>query len=154
MKFHIALYVAAALMISACKQPVSPDIIINSKASLPPAFGINKLGVITSTINKRHHTMSTLYGNLISVNRSRSSAPIGAGEKLVLVTWTQKPDESWFGANIPAQVQTVEQITTGGKPDSVKYLRYAGQQLTAVRDTTGEASRIHTILGMQASIMP
>ncbi|MFB9845454.1 hypothetical protein [Mucilaginibacter ginsenosidivorans] len=154
MKFHILLFVLAALSITACKQDKAPDEDINYKASVPSAFGISNLGLIASSINKRQHTMATLYGNSVSVSRSRSNGPIAPGEKLVLVTWKQKPDEHWFGANIPADVESVEQITTASDPQTIHYSRYMRKQHGIVRDTTGQNGRIKSIFAMQASIMP
>ena len=154
MKFQNIIIIALALSVSACEHEVSPDKIINHSASVPPAFGISKLGVIASSINKRKHTMSTLYGNSNSVNRTRAGAALGTGEKLVLVTWKQKADESWFGANIPDEIQSIEQISAGGDVKEMHYQQFLGQNLTLNQDTSGRSRRISNILGMQASIMP
>ncbi len=154
MKLQNIIYIALALSVSACKQQVSPDKIINHNALVPPAFGISNLGVITSSINKRNHTMSTLYGNSNSVNRSRAGASLGTSEKLVLITWKQKADENWFGANIPDAIQSIEQISTGDDVKEIHYQQYLGKTLTLNPDTSGQTRRINNILGMQASIMP
>lgn len=152
MKTYIFGGIALSLLLAACRQPVPADRIINRKAAVPAAFGLDSLGVITTTINKRQHTMSTLYGNVLAVKRARSGAGIQAGEKLVLVTWKQKPDENWFGANIPAEVQRIEQVTTLAGPAS--YRRFDGPSLALHTDTTAQSKRINAIFGMQASMMP
>jgi hypothetical protein len=154
MKPYVFIYIAAGLLLSACKQRVPAEKIINQKASLPASFGLDKMGVITSFINKRQHSMSTLYGNTVAVQRARSGAAIQPDEKLVLVTWKQKADEGWFGANIPDEVQSLEQVTTGAKPDEAGYQRYEGTPLSLSRDTIAESRRINAIFGMQASVMP
>lgn len=146
--------VAASLLMTACNRPVPAGKIINQQASVPVSFGFEKMRVIASSINKKQHTMSTLYGNPVSVMRARSGAKICSGEKLVLVTWRQKADENWFGANIPGQVQKIEQITTQTSPKKVSYRLYTGKMLAPDQDTIGQSSRIKTILSMQASIMP
>lgn len=98
--------------------------------------------------------MATLYGNTVAVQRARSGAPVQPGEKLILVTWKQKPDESWFGANIPDKVQSLEQVTTGTTPDEAGYQRYEGTPLSLSRDIIATSSRINAIFDMQASVMP
>lgn len=154
MKSYLFGGIAISLLLAACHQPVPAGRIINQKASLPASFGLEQMGVITSSINKRQHTMSTLYGNAVSVNRARSGATIAPNEKLLLVTWKQKADENWFGANIPKEVQSVEQITTGANPGEAVYQRYGGSSLTLSRDIIAKSSRINVIFGMQASVMP
>lgn len=98
--------------------------------------------------------MSTLYGNTVAVQRARSGTAIQPGEKLVLVTWKQKADENWFGANIPDKVQSLEQVTTGVKVDEPTYQRFEGSPLSLSRDTIAKSIRINAIFGMQASVMP
>ena len=142
------------LMLTACNQPVPAGKIINEKASLPASLGADKMGVIASFINKRQHTMSTLYGNALSVKRARAGTVIQAGEELLLVTWKQKADDNWFGANIPAFVKRVEKVTTGRTPEEVTYEQYQGDALSLNSDTTGKSSLINAIFGMQASVMP
>ncbi len=155
MKTPIYICIVAGLLLSACQQRVPADRIINHQASVPAPFGLDNMGVITSSINKRQHTMSTLYGNAVSVSRARSGAAIQSGEELVLVTWKQKADENWFGANVPDRVQCVEQVTTGKTPDETSYQRYGGSPLSLSReDATAKSSRINVIFGMQASVMP
>jgi hypothetical protein len=154
MKTYTFIYLVAALLFSACSQPVPAGKIINYQASVPASFGLGKMEVITSLINKRQHTMSTLYGNAVSVKRARSGAMIQPGEKLLLVTWQQKPDENWFGANIPNRIERVEQIETTSTPETAKYLCYTGSGLALSIDTTGQNSRINAIFGLQASVMP
>ena len=59
--------------------------------------------------------MATLYGNEPALQAAKlGSSTTTAGETFALVTWKQKADESWFGANIPDEVQSIEQISTGG----------------------------------------
>ncbi|MDB5141771.1 MAG: hypothetical protein JWQ66_484 [Mucilaginibacter sp.] len=66
----------------------------------------------------------------------------------------KKADENWFGANIPGQVQSVEQVTTGAKADEASYRRYEGDSLSPSGDTITKSSRINAIFALQASIMP
>ena len=154
MRSHIFIYILAAFLVSACRQQVPVNKIINQQASLPASFGLGNMGVIASFINKKQHTMSTLYGNLVSVQRARAGEAVQPHEQLLLVTWEQKADENWFGANIPGQVQSVEQVITGAQPTDVTYQRYEGNPLSPGQDTTAKTSRINSIFGLQASIMP
>lgn len=154
MKHHNQIYIAALVLLSACRQNVATNQIINQKASIPTSFQLEKMKVITSSVNKRQHTMSTLYGNSTSVKRARLGSPLKGGEMLVLVTWEEKPDGNWYGASTPGTVKSVEQVTTGMHPNQTGYHLYIGPRLTLQRDTLGQNSRINAIFGMQASIMP
>src|ERR1700722_7419675 len=58
--------------------------------------------VITTVVNTRAGTMSTLYGNEAAVKYARSGKPYAAGAVLTLVTWSQREDPHWFGGRIPA----------------------------------------------------
>jgi hypothetical protein len=142
------------VLAAACSHPVAPQLIINQKASVPVAFHLQDLRVIASSINKKRKTMSTLYGNSKAVSRARSGQPVGAGEELVLITWRQKADENWFGANIPANVTSVEKIVTSDNLLSVNYQRYEGPALTLATDTSGRNHRIIAIFAQKSSILP
>ncbi|MBN9384001.1 MAG: heme-binding domain-containing protein [Chitinophagaceae bacterium] len=79
--------------------------------------------VITSRIDKSKGTMSTLYGNDIAVAAARKGIAYPAHSVLTLVTWRQKEDEHWYGANIPASIQSVETVKYGIDPeDRWKYM--------------------------------
>jgi hypothetical protein len=88
---------------------------INEQASLTGQLPYNPLAwkVITSSINQRNATMSTLYGNDIAVRYARINADRSypAGSVLALVVWAQRDDPHWFGARIPSSVQSVEFVT-------------------------------------------
>lgn len=152
---YILGYITITLLVlTSCNRPVPAEKIINKKASLPASFGADKMGVIASFINKKQHTMSTLYGSALSVKRARSGTVIHPGEELLLVTWKQKADENWFGVNIPALVQSVEKVTTGRTPEEVTYKQYQGDALSLNNDTADKSLRINAIFDMQASVMP
>jgi cytochrome c553 len=69
--------------------------------------------VITSAIDKSKGTMSVLYGNDTAVAAARKGAAYPAGAALALVTWKQKEDEHWYGANVPDSLISVERFTIG-----------------------------------------
>jgi hypothetical protein len=154
MKIKFVISLPLMVLAAACSHPVAPQLIINQRASVPVAFHLQDLRVIASSINKRRQTMSTLYGNSTAVNRARSGRPVGAGEELVLITWRQKADENWFGANIPANVTSVEKIVTSSNPMAINYQRYEGPALTLATDTSGRSHRIAAIFTQKSSIMP
>jgi hypothetical protein len=68
--------------------------------------------VITSSIDHRNGTMSTLFGNLIAVQyaRSHSDTSYPSGAVFTLVTWKQQEDARWFGGNVPAARLSVETV--------------------------------------------
>jgi len=157
-----AIYILLPLLVltaAACKEHPDGTQLINKEASLPEAFNFSKLGlkVISSSINKKLKTMSTIYGNDLALNAAKAGTPVQAGEVLAMLTWKQKEDEHWFGANIPGDLQTLEMIRTS--PDAqksvkVNYQRYEGKKLTLKQDTTGNDKNIKYIFEQHPSVMP
>jgi len=68
-----------------------------------------------------------------------------------LVTWKQKSDEYWFGANVPNELLSVEKVKTG---QIASYKKYNGQGLQVITDIAWQKRRITYILSQQTSIMP
>jgi hypothetical protein len=116
--------------------------------------------IITSEIDRTSGTMSTLYGNddAVIYARTHTQSNYPAGSVLAFVTWTQKPDERWFGANIPSAAKSIEFVTvksTGGIPAFV-YERYEGLPLKKVSSQEGATSneRIGYLLSRRAAVLP
>lgn len=114
----------------------------NSAASLPAALPWNPLQgrVITTWIDKRNRTTSTLYGNDVAVNHTRTSSgePYPRGTIIALVTWNQQEDERWFGGNIPAALRSVELVTLEGAPNQSARYTYRDFQGSPLHQTTSE----------------
>ncbi len=146
------------LMLYACGDNTSNVELTNTKASLPASFNFSAAGlkVITTFINKKQGTMSTLYGNPLALKTAISGTNTVAGEVLALVTWKQQADVHWFGANIPGNLQSVEMIKTNsnGALAPIDYKRYEGKTLTLNADTMHQAERIRFIFNQKPSVMP
>ena len=69
--------------------------------------------VITSRIDKSQGTMSVLYGNDLAVAAARKGKDYPLNSVLTLVTWKQKEDDHWYGANVPDSLISVEKFTFG-----------------------------------------
>jgi hypothetical protein len=118
--------------------------------------------VITTWVDPRNSTMSTLYGNDTAVDSARSSGNAPAypsGAMIALVTWKQREDERWFGANIPASVQSVEFVTIKKGPTrNTEYLyqRFEGGVLLQAADgaTLAPQGRAAYLLSQRAAMMP
>lgn len=136
----------------------------NENASLagqPPSNPL-QWKVITSEINTVDSTMSTLYGNEFAVSYARTnpqhSYPPGA--VLSMVTWTQRPDERYFGAKIPDHVKSVEYIFVKGRPDGQPvyfYQKLEGVPLRGLAPALQAdvpSGRMAYILSQRASVMP
>jgi hypothetical protein len=119
--------------------------------------------VITSNIDREHHTMATLFGNVAAVTSARSAAdavtyPVsyGAGSQLALVTWVQRDDEHWFGGRIPQRFLSMELVTVAAGADgktAATYQRFgADGRLAGGSDQ--DAVREEAILTERASFMP
>lgn len=150
----------AILPLAGCtSKPATPS--INQQASLNGTLP-NPLQwkIITSSLNRRDSTMSTLYGNDIAVKYARSNAdhnyPTGA--VLSLVTWAQRDDPHWFGAKIPATVKSVEFLTVTASPNQPAYTyeNYQGSPLKKIdmSDTSAVNVRVDHLLSQRAAVMP
>jgi hypothetical protein len=132
---------------------------INDQAALTGQLPYNPLAwkVITSSVNQRSATMSTLYGNDIAVQYARTNADRAypAGSVLALVTWAQRDDPHWFGAKIPSTVQSVEFVTiqpaAGANPT---YEHYKGSPLTRTAAADNDVKRIDYLTAQRAAVMP
>lgn len=124
-------------------------------------MGFNPLEetVISSFVQVRQHTMSTLYGNTIAAEhaRTRGNRHYPAGAVLSLVTWIQQPDPRWFGGNIPGEVASIEVIHFQATPqkDAVPVYEYlAGNPLRLKSNREHEAERISFIVSGKMSVTP
>jgi hypothetical protein len=135
----------------------------NQSATLAGELPTNPLAwrVISSVTDPGHGTMSTLYGNDLAVDyaRTHSQHDYPAGSVLSLVTWTQREDPRWFGAEIPGEVKSVEFVTVGteGKEaDRYSYEAYAGNPLKkAPAEESGVLQeRIAYFVSTRAAVMP
>ncbi|CAN5484327.1 hypothetical protein BH10BAC4_BH10BAC4_11500 [soil metagenome] len=152
------LRVLHCLLICSCSNTNTADN-MNTKASFPDSytFQSSEMKVITTIINRKLGTMSTLYGNSLALQKSRDSdAKMVAGELYKLVTWKQQPDTHWFGANIPGDLQSIEAIQTTSAEDivTINYQLYEGQNITLHSDTVNRSNRISFILKLKPSILP
>jgi hypothetical protein len=157
MKSAYILLAGIALALGACTNTVSNTALINNEATIPASFNFGKMGfkVITSSINKKKGTMSTLYGNELALKAATAgTGTIAAGEVFALVTWRQQADDHWFGANIPGNLQSVEYVKTSDAGNNVSYQRFEGTSLVLSADTLHNRERIKYIFEQKPSIMP
>jgi Haem-binding domain/Cytochrome P460 len=117
--------------------------------------------VISSSIQSKEGTMSTLYGNRIAVNfiRMNNSQDYPVGSVLTMVTWSQKADSHWFGARIPGNIKFIEKVrfeNAGNGKSLPQYEKYSGNS-TAKLESINQCdfkSRLNYILMSRASVMP
>lgn len=123
-----------------CHKPMVPN---DQTFTFPRTDIADKPGkVITTLVNTRQQTMSTLYGNEAALRSARSGQAYANGAVLTLVTWSQKDDAHWFGGRIPDIAQKVETITFSAAGPS-----YSGGG--------GQAqARISYITALKASVLP
>jgi hypothetical protein len=151
--------------ITGCSQHPAPSEtdLFNQQAALPASLPVPVLEnrVISSSVDRQQHTMSTLTGNDIAVTSVRAATPSAypEGSVLTLATWNQRDDPHWFGARIPATPRTVETVTiTRGANGQLlpTYHLFAGTplQLVVNPDATQAAARQAEILAQRASVMP
>jgi hypothetical protein len=134
---------------------------LNQNAAITGDFAENPLRwkVITSTIDRSNSTMATLFGNdpAVEYARSHSQQDYPPGSVLSLVTWTQREDPRWFGANIPDRVKSVEFVTIGSGPNqTTSYEEYEGTPLKKMPapDLAVAKERTAYLLSLRAAVMP
>jgi hypothetical protein len=116
--------------------------------------------VLSSSINKKDSTMSTLYGNDIATLfvRTQTGNDYPAGTILTFVTWKQKEDQHWFGGIIPSDIKLIEKIrfiNTGKEQPEPVYQKYEGNSLVkTATDKLNDRERINFIVNLRASVIP
>ncbi len=128
MKRAIIFATLLLVAVTGCTEKrVDPATLYNKKAQLPNNLPYDPLQwrVITSGASRQDQTMSTLYGNDAAVNYARANAqhvyPNGA--VLALVTWAWQEDPHWYGAQIPAEIKSIEFVQVQPAPDAERQAR-------------------------------
>ena len=149
------------LALAGCSAPNSRVVTaLNTDAALSGSIPRNPLGwrAITSGVDARNSTMFTLFGNDTAIRDSRTGRNYSEGSALALVTWRQQEDSRWFGAKIPAEVNSVEFIDVITADDGRRANLYRGYQGSQLKETTGakdQASRrVAFLLSLRAAVMP
>lgn len=136
----------------------SPQIKLNDDASVFKEDSLPENPLlfipITSAINLKDSTMSTLYGNEMAAIHAQkvgiSSYP--AGSLLYEVTWKQKVDSVWFGAKIPKEIISVERLSFQ-LPHLPEYQLYEGRPLRK-SNSVDELPRIEFISSQKMAVSP
>lgn len=155
--YLLGAVLAAGLV--ACSEKTNPRVVtrLNDEAALAGELPSNPLKgkVITSWVNKRDATMSTMLGNDVAVQYARTNAErqYPAGSVLSVVTWSQQEDPRWFGGSIPQKTTAVEFVTVTG-PGAYSYQRYEGSPLKKVEDVAAPNDRAAYVLSQRAAVMP
>jgi len=150
-----------ALGLVGCSEKTNPRVEtrLNQDAALVGDLPSNPLqnNVITSWIDKKNATMSTLFGNDVAVKYARTDSEMKypTGAVLSVVTWEQQEDPRWFGGNIPKTTKAVEFVTVTG-PGAFAYSRYEGSPLKKVAsvESSDPNYRAAYLLSQRAAVMP
>lgn len=156
---NYSIYLILALMqIVSCQQKSQK--VLNVEASIQQSDELKEnpllMSPITSSIQPKEKTMSTLYGNDVAFNYAKTNFNSNYPQNSTLyeVTWAQKPDELWFGANIPKEVLSVEKITFLDK-GVIAYEMFQGKTLKKIKmDKLKENLRRDTILSQKMAVSP
>lgn len=134
-KYSLYLIFACVVMIS-CDDSSKELININASVQQNDELKENPLLMhpMTSSIQPKAGTMSTLYGNDVAFQyvQRKFDARYPKNAVLYEVTWKQKADELWFGANVPEEIQSVEKITFGNG-EEVVYEIFSGKPLKKLK---------------------
>jgi hypothetical protein len=157
----VCLLGAVAAGLAGCSGETNPRVTtrLNADAALVGELPSNPLQdkVITSWIDRKDRTMSTMFGNDVAWKYARSNADFKypAGAVLSVVTWGQQEDPRWFGGSIPQRPKAVEFVTVTG-PGAAAYQRYEGSPLKKVASVEGADpnDRASYLLSQRAAVMP
>jgi hypothetical protein len=121
------------------------------------AFNDSGLKVISSLINDKTGTISTLYGNESALSHSinKNNGP-AANEVFKLVTFEQQDPPFWYGSKINGallQVETVKTVQRGAAIIPEYVIEYYGANSTA-HHPADTLARIQFILDQQAAFFP
>ncbi|MHA6697152.1 hypothetical protein [Chryseobacterium sp. A321] len=152
-----------SFLVSACTQNTSH--FKEGSISKADPFEINPLEqiAITSSIQSKQKTMSTLYGNEIAANYAWTGSGKEYPSEAILyqVTWGQKEDSVWFGALIPADIKSVEiikfhQEDEGDETEGrrLEYKKYEGSPLALATESKDKEERIQYILNQNIARVP
>lgn len=156
MKTLILFIILLITLFNACKTDAVHNLNVQASVTKQDELPENPLlqNVITTSINPGEGTMQTLYGNTVAWDYMNKHADTKYPEGSVLysVTWKQKPDSFWFGANIPKEIQTIEQIRflMDGQP---RYELYQGRPLKKIGGKPN-ADRVSFILSQKMAKSP
>jgi hypothetical protein len=159
MRLIYALMTVVTLFGFGCSRQVDNAQLVNREASVPSSFQFEAKGltkVISSSINRKKATMSTLFGNDQAFQHAHTSADSSYpnGSVLALVTWKQQEDQHWFGGNIPGELQSIELVKINGT--AAIYEQFTGTALrpAANSDTALITSRTRYILDEKPAVTP
>ena len=109
---------------------------------------------LTSFINVKDTTMSTLYGNKIAWEyaKLKNDGKYPKNAILYEVTWKQKSDSVWFGANIPKELKSIERISYLSHGEA-SYDLFGGQPLRKL-EAENNSLRISFIEGQKIAVSP
>ena len=156
MKSLHSIIIALIIIAAGCNRNSKDN--LNEKASVSVLDALPEnpllLSPITFSINPNKALMSTLYGNTAAFQHSKTKADSAYPEGAVLyeVTWKQKADSLWYGANIPDQIISIEKVEFTGN-SVAKYELYAGHPLKKAT-STDEKKRIASILSKHMAETP
>lgn len=152
----MVLFFALAIIVS-CEQKSKEFLNIGASVQQNDELKENPLlmNPITSSIQPKDSTMSTLYGNEIAFDYSKNYSDSKYPKDAILyeVTWKQKPDELWFGGNIPKEIYSVEKITFNDENST--YEKFIGKPLKKIQIKEAEEKlREDFIVNQKMAVSP
>jgi len=144
-----------------CHRPMKEnDFVFTTPFNLETEYGPQSR-LINSGADDKEGTLFTLYGNdtVAQIARTHAVNEYSPGSALTLITWIQKEDPHWFGAQVPGVIKSVERVrfkkTNIGTSMPV-YEKYEGKPLEKVSENrlSDVKGRLNFILNQRASVLP
>jgi hypothetical protein len=130
-------------------------------SSAPILRDIMKWKLWGSIVNKNDGSMSVLYSNdsavVLAGDHNDESYP--ESSRFALVTWREREDKHWFGANIPAAISCIELVKFDRDRKGLIVPVYEkfeahGDGLSVSTDTSETQTRMKFILSLHAAVLP
>ncbi|QNK61565.1 hypothetical protein H7F33_13480 [Pedobacter sp. PAMC26386] len=154
------LFICITLLFVSCQEKLKEN--RNDKASIPESFGFEamKLKTITTFIDSKAQTTSTLFGNQEAYETMKNtSAQVDGVKKLILVSWKLEEDPKWFGAMVPGGLLSIEELASSNFFNTdlpIQYDKLEGRSLkkNGTISAWEKQNRINLILSLKPAVAP
>ncbi|NIG54798.1 hypothetical protein [Chitinophaga sp. Cy-1792] len=152
MKKYVLL-LGLVMIAMACNSPVKIDP-VNKQAAVPAniPFDRQQFKVINTIVDQRKHSIGVLFGNEAAVCLLKGDSSATEHKKLLLLTWEQKPDEAWFGADIPGAFKSGVLLDTDGA--NIKCVAYGKDGAVQTISDAEQQAVMQEMMAVRPAIMP
>ncbi|MFB6453891.1 hypothetical protein ACE38W_01370 [Chitinophaga sp. Hz27] len=153
MKKYVSLLGLVCIITVACSSRIAIEP-INKQAGVPAGipFDRQQFKVINTIVDQRQHSIAVLFGNEAAVCLLKGDSSAPEHKKLLLLIWDQKPDEAWFGADIPGDFKSGILLDTDGQ--EVKCVAYGKDGAVQRLSDEEQQEKVQEMMAVKPAVMP